>query len=559
LSKITAYGSLSTPQPDDVLPIVDVHDTTMAPTGTTKKITVGNLMPVDWVNVTHAPYNADPTGSVDSTAAIQAAWDSGKPVYMPAGDYLVCTGGTSLTWQAGLVVFGDYAGTYPGEDTITGVTYLHRAASANCDVIQVPDGTNYGRIQDIAIDGNKSNNSSGIGMNIEDGASGQETQIIIERCFFHDNPGSNLYLGSNRRANKVQYGVFNYSGSDGITVCGSDNLIMSNIIGSNARAGINLGSTVTQNWASFGSNTNSTTTHIFNNDIYGNNVGIAIPSNATRSMIVGNGIDRNNYQGITVYNDDCNVIIGNAFHSNGQAANNTYAHIDLASGVTGVVIDDNTFGPLDSGVSNLCSYCVDVESWSGSGGIIAGNIGQADTASPDTVGGLVNSQSNTVSAVRLSNAGALIQGSGNDVLDLRNSSGTLITKVTNGGTLAHTGGAMQLSGHFVALLSTLPGVANGTYCTGAAIGADSSDIAGLISATMTASPAAGSLIVVTFHTAFTNTPAVVITPSNIYAAQITTYVTVTNSGFTVAAATTPPAGVDSQAVSWDYAVTGQNA
>lgn len=44
MSKITAYGSLSSPQSDDVLPVVDVHDTTMAATGTTKKITVGNLV-----------------------------------------------------------------------------------------------------------------------------------------------------------------------------------------------------------------------------------------------------------------------------------------------------------------------------------------------------------------------------------------------------------------------------------------------------------------------------------------------------------------------------------
>ena len=54
-------------------------------------------------------------------------------------------------------------------------------------------------------------------MNILDGASGQETQIIIERCFFHDNPYSNLYLGHNRRANKVMSSTFNYSGTgDGI-------------------------------------------------------------------------------------------------------------------------------------------------------------------------------------------------------------------------------------------------------------------------------------------------------------------------------------------------------
>lgn len=518
-----------------------------------------NILASQATSITSKRWGADPTGTVDSTAAIQAAWESGLPVYAPAGDYLVNTGGVPLVWQAGLVFFGPFAGTYPGEDTITGVAYLHRAASANVDVIQVPDGTNYGRMQDIAIDGNKANNTSGFGINVEDGASGQETQIIFERVFSHDNPNSNIYLGNNRRANKVQFGVYNYSGSgDGITVCGSDNLIMSNITGSNARAGINLGSTVTQNWASFGSNLNSTTTHVFNNDVYGNLVGIAVPQNATRSMIIGNGVDRNLYQGLTVYNDDCNVISGNAFHSNGQQADNTYAHVDLASGVTAVVLNDNTFGPVDSGVTNLCTTCVNVASWSSSG-IITGNIGQADTIAADTHSGLINSQANTPPATRLSNAGMLVQGSGNDIFNLRNSSGTLITKVTNGGTLVHSGGAFQLSGHLISLLSTVPGVANGTYCTGSAITSDSGDMAGIVSATMVASPAAGSLIVVTFHTAFTNTPAMTITPSNIFAAQIAAYVTVTNTGFTISAATTPPAGVDSQSVAWDYVVVGQNA
>ena len=44
MGKITSYGALASTQPDDLLVIVDVHDTTMAPTGTDKKITVSNLV-----------------------------------------------------------------------------------------------------------------------------------------------------------------------------------------------------------------------------------------------------------------------------------------------------------------------------------------------------------------------------------------------------------------------------------------------------------------------------------------------------------------------------------
>lgn len=43
MSKITAYAALTAALSDDVLPIVDVHDTSMASSGTTKKIAVSDL------------------------------------------------------------------------------------------------------------------------------------------------------------------------------------------------------------------------------------------------------------------------------------------------------------------------------------------------------------------------------------------------------------------------------------------------------------------------------------------------------------------------------------
>lgn len=43
MSRISAYTALTTAASNDVLPIVDVSDTSMAPTGTTKKIAVANL------------------------------------------------------------------------------------------------------------------------------------------------------------------------------------------------------------------------------------------------------------------------------------------------------------------------------------------------------------------------------------------------------------------------------------------------------------------------------------------------------------------------------------
>ena len=373
-------------------------------------------------------------GSSDSTAAIQACMNAaatfGAAVYIPGGIQFRVS---SLTWVAGTVLRGVYSGTFPGDDTITTASVLSRLASTNEDLIVVPDGTNYGGLFDIAIDGNKSQNTAGYGINIQDGASGQECQIRIERCFIHDNPYSNIYLGNNRRANHLTNSIFNQSGTmDGITVAGSDNKIINCITGSNARAGVCVGTNQTQNWAAAGSPFASDVTVVTDCDIFLNEVGIAVAQFAAQAIIIGNGIDRNTKQGITVYDGDTHQVMGNALHSNGTAANNTYGHIDVASGVTQVGIANNTFGPLDAGISNVASYCV-VTHADPTIGAILGNIGVMDSGS--TVGGLITpaAAASPPQAVA-AKTGLTIQGSGGeDIMRLVRSGGSVVFKMTQGG------------------------------------------------------------------------------------------------------------------------------
>lgn len=92
MSKISAYGAYASPQANALLPVVDVNDHTMSGTGTTKNITLGALgLPV--ISVLNPAYGggADPTGTNDSTAAIQAALNAvpstGAVVVIPAGTY----------------------------------------------------------------------------------------------------------------------------------------------------------------------------------------------------------------------------------------------------------------------------------------------------------------------------------------------------------------------------------------------------------------------------------------------------------------------------------------
>jgi parallel beta-helix repeat protein len=162
---------------------------------------------------------------------------------------------------------------------------------------------------------------------------------------------------------------------------------MNNICGSNFRAGINLGTSATQNWAAFGSNQGSNVAHVTDNDVYQNQVGIAVASFAANAMVRGNGIDRNTRQGITVYDGTSNCIEGNSLHSNGTSANNTYAHIDVAAGVTGINLANNVVGPLDAGITNVASWMVNVAAGTPAGAI-TGNIGVFDAT--NVVGGLIN-------------------------------------------------------------------------------------------------------------------------------------------------------------------------
>jgi hypothetical protein len=64
MSKISAYTAIASVQSDDLLPVVDVHDTSMAPTGTTKKMTLSQLL--------------DSTAADIQPPGVQAAGASGK-------------------------------------------------------------------------------------------------------------------------------------------------------------------------------------------------------------------------------------------------------------------------------------------------------------------------------------------------------------------------------------------------------------------------------------------------------------------------------------------------
>jgi Pectate lyase superfamily protein len=320
------------------------------------------------VSVKDAPFNAAGDGVTDDTRAIQAAINyattNNAVTHFPSSgpaDYRV----SQLVIPSGAILEGVSSGTYPGNKSIAGVSALTRLGGTNRDLLLLPDGNNYCHIRDIQIDGNKKNNTTGDGIHISDGTAGQEGQIVIERCYVHDNPGHNIYLGHLRRANKVLNSVCNYAVKDGICVAGSDNTVTQNICGTNGRAGINLGTSHALHWAADASQSPAAVTHVISNDIYGNQVGINVSSGSWGNVISSNGIDRNSDEGVAVYDGYTPATIhANVLHSNSGAADDACPHIGLGVNVDAVEIAANIFGPCDAGITNLPSYGVHAASTS---------------------------------------------------------------------------------------------------------------------------------------------------------------------------------------------------
>jgi hypothetical protein len=121
-------------------------------------------------------------------------------------------------------------------------------------------------------------------------------------------------------------------------------------------------------------------------------------------------------------------------------------------------------------------------------------------------------------------------------------------------TLGVQGQPITLNAKVVSGASSVTGITAGAQATSAAAGGNgANDMAGTLNATAVASPAAGTLVTVTFGTAYATTPHVVLTPQNAASASCQPYLTRSSTGFSIACATAPGA---SASLSFDYHVIG---
>lgn len=213
-------------------------------TGAVTARSVTALGATDWINVTAAPYGADPTGAADSTTVIQSAANAlpptGGTLYFPAGTYALSG---AITLKSGTIVQGAgmdstilrQSSTTP--DTITatdhryltvrdiqlsgpnsgsgrGIAFLYSAAAvANVSLSNVRvlmfggDGVHLETVISSVLSNVRSENNGGIGFLLTNG-----TSCALLGCYANANTGNGFELDT------MTYCTLDGCASDGGTV-----------------------------------------------------------------------------------------------------------------------------------------------------------------------------------------------------------------------------------------------------------------------------------------------------------------------------------------------------
>lgn len=280
-------------------------------------------------------YGALGDGAANDTAAFTAALATGLPVYVPAGRYLV----NQITVPAHAVIFGDVTPSY--DDGVQPSSMLYLRPGQNSHVLFIPQGNNFGRIENLLIGGSSASNPTGTGCGIymEDDTdpAGHEAQWSIHNVASVNNRGDGLYIGAGRRAVRVTGRCsFNSNKRNGISVYGSDGFISSALVGINTGIGIDVQAPLTK---------------MIGCDVWMSTVGVNFATASSGSSFLGGGIDQHQQHGMTVAPNNGITIVGTVFRSNGLAANNTYDHINVSAGTRSSIVGCN-FGARVAGATH---------------------------------------------------------------------------------------------------------------------------------------------------------------------------------------------------------------
>ncbi len=286
----------------------------------------------------------DPSGATDSTAAIQALINAtgseGGIIWFPLGTYSI----TTLTLLQNIWLMG--AG--PSNNPNTQVKFQPVAGIGATNAMLSVTGAFQGqvRISRIELDGTNGGSPYTYGLYFPtEGAFLSDYPILDQVRIYNFPGGTGLFYGGNRGG-----------------------LVTHDLNIGNCQIGANLGGSDSLHWhPTFASNTEygfwvqGSMTRIIGMDCFANTVGGRISINDC--YLYGFSFDQNQHQGLIVDNvvqANYNVNIEGRFFTNGEAANATYAHLDISAASPGGVIvgPSTTFEGTGDGNLNTVSWDV---------------------------------------------------------------------------------------------------------------------------------------------------------------------------------------------------------